>query len=347
MEKGFSSEKYILAQRKKVLERINRFDRLYLEFGGKLCYDGHASRVLPGYRKTLKIEFLRSLKNLELIYCINAKDISSEKRLGDHNFTYKQQTLYDFKCFKKYKISSENVVISRYEREKEARDFSKILENIGKKVYFHKETKNYLQSAKNAIKGLSNQEYVPVKKRIVVVTGPAGGSGKMAVALAQIFHEFQKGLKPGFAKFETFPIWNLSLGNPLNLAYEAATADLQDKIMIDPYHLKAYGIKAVNYNRDIKNFLILREISRKITNEKNPFGYRSPTDMGINMLKEGIINGEICQQAAIKEIRRRHKIYSKEFSKKRESKKTLERIKQIIAKLNNSEDLKDRKFYKI
>ena len=333
MKKGFDSKKYILAQKKEILNRMRKFDRLYLEVGGHLCYDGHASRVLPGYDPKTKLKLLKKLGKLEIIYCVNAKDLNSKKRLGDFNLTYEKQTLKDLKLFKRAGLKVDYVVITRFSNEKRAKDFKKTLDKNVRKVYFHKEIKGYSKSIKKAIKGYKENPVVPINSKLVIVTGAAGGSGKMATTMSQIYSEVNKKIKSGFAKFETFPIYNLPLDHPINMAYEAATADLQDKVQIDPYHLKYYKKKAVNYNRDIDNFGILIKISKSITKKKSAFGYHSPTDMGVSNTKAGIIDEEICKQAAIKEIKRREKVYLYEFKRGRETKATLNRIKEILRKL--------------
>jgi len=333
MKRGFDSKKYICAQKKEILKRMKKFDRLYLEFGGHLCYDGHASRVLPGYNPKTKLKLLKTLGKLEIIYCVNAKDLNSKKRLGDFNLTYRQKTLKDLDSLQKYGLKVKHVVIPLFSNEKKAKEFKKVLEEKAKKVYFHKEIKGYSKSVRKAIKGYKENPVVPITSKLVIVTGAASGSGKMAVAMSQIYHDLNKGIKSGFAKFETFPIYNLPLEHPINIAYEAATADLQDKVQIDPYHLKYHKKKAVNYNRDIDNFGILMKISRLITKKKSAFGYHSPTDMGVSKTKVGIINDKICKQAAIKEIKRREKVYLHEFRKGREKRATLIRMKEILRKL--------------
>jgi len=333
MKRGFDTKKYILAQKKEILNRVKKFDRLYLEFGGHLCYDGHASRVLPGYPPKTKLKLLKTLGKLEIIYCVNAKNLSSKKRLGDFNLTYKQKTLKDLDALQRYGLKVKHVVITMFSNEKKAKEFKKVLEKKAKKVYVHKEIKGYSKSARNAINGYKDNLYIPVKSKLVIITGAAGGSGKMATAMSQIYHDINKKIKSGFAKFETFPIYNLPLEHPINIAYEAATADLQDKNKIDPYHLKHHKKKAVNYNRDINNFGILMKISRLVTKNKAAFGYHSPTDMGVSNTKAGIINREVCKQAAIKEIKRRWKVYLSEFKKGRETKATLVRMKEILRKL--------------
>ena len=333
MKRGFDTEKYIRAQKKEILKRMKKFDRLYLEFGGHLCYDGHASRVLPGYNPKTKLKLLKTLGKLEIIYCVNAKDLNSKKRLGDFNLNYKKQTLKDLRLFKRAGLKVDYAVITKFSNEKEAEKLKKILDKKVRKVYFHNEIKGYSKSVKKAIKGYKENPVVPITSKLVIVTGAASGSGKMATAMSQIYHDLNRKIKAGFAKFETFPIYDLSLEHPINIAYEAATADLQDKVQIDSYHLKHHKKKAVNYNRDIDNFAILMKISRSITKKKAAFGYHSPTDMGVSNTKSGIINDEICKQAALKEIKRREKAYLHEFKRGREKQATLTRMKEILRKL--------------
>lgn len=333
MKKGFDSSLYLKAQTAKILKRVKKFKRLYLEFGGKLIYDGHASRVLPGYKKTTKVELLKKLRNPEIIYFINAKDLQSKKVLGLKERSYQKQSLKDLRDINKFGLKNHIIVITRFGGEEKAKKFSKKLETMGKNVYFHKEIEGYSKSITKTLNGYKKQPYLPIKSNLIIISGPAGGSGKMAVALSQIYHEKKKKIKSGFAKFETFPFWNLSLNHPINLAYEAATANLQDITMIDPFHKKAYNKKAVNYNRDIKNFSILQEISKKMTKKKFPFGYKSPTDMGVNLAKKGVIDDKICRDAAIKEIKRRYKTYKKEFERGRESKLTIKRMEEIMKKI--------------
>ena len=335
MKKGFDSKKYIEAQTNEILKRVRKFKRLYLEFGGKLIYDTHAARVLPGYKKTTKIRILKKLKKIHIIYCINSKDLQSEKVLGKKERTYKQQALRDLKDIEKHGLECKTIAITRYSGETKVQDFARELIRKHRKVYFLDEIKGYTQKPENAINGFKNQEYIPVKQDFIVLTGPAGGSGKMAVALNQIYHETKRKIQSGFAKFETFPIWNLPLNHPINLAYEAATADLQDKNMTDPFHKKAYHKIAINYNRDINNFKIMQDLIRKITKKKFPFSYKSPTDMGVNMAREGITDDKICRKAAIKEIKRRYKFYKKEFKKGKESEKTIKKMEEILREIPN------------
>ncbi|MDP2947054.1 MAG: DUF1846 family protein [Nanoarchaeota archaeon] len=373
---GFDSQKYIREQTKAVQSRVKKFKRLYLEFGGKLCYDNHASRVLPGYKKTNKIKILQKLGKLKIIYCINSKDLQSGRLVGKSKYTYEKQILKDLKDLKKFGFENITIVVTRFKNENKSIVFSKkISRNFN--VYFHKDFRGYTNSPKNAIKSFEIQKYIPIKENLIVMTGPAGNSGKMATALCQIYKEslpekLNKSYKffsndsfvrerrmsaksrqsfenqkfstesckeqkmkisSGFAKFETFPIWNLPVNHPINLAYESATADLQDEVVVDPYHKKFHKKIVVNYNRDINNFGILQEICRIITKQKFPFGYKSPTDMGINAAKSAIINDGICQRASIKEIFRRQKFYLKQYKKGKENIRTVKRMEEIVKKL--------------
>ena len=332
MKKGFDTEKYIRAQKKEILKRMKKFDRLYLEIGGHLAYDGHASRVLPGYDPKTKLKLLKTLGKIEIVYCVNAKDLSSKKRLGDFNLSYKKQTLKDLRNLKRAGLKVDYVVITRFGGEREAKKFKRILDKKVRKVYFHKEIKGY-SNVKKALKGYEKNPAIPIVNKLVIVTGTAGGSGKMAVTMSQIYSDRKRRIESGYAKFETFPVYNLPIDHPINLAYEAATADLHDKVQIDPYYLKAYKKKVVNYNRDINNFEILKRLSKLVTKKKAAFGYKSPTEMGVSNTKSGVVNEEICRKAAIEEIHRREKVYKRELEKGRASKATLKRMKEIIKKL--------------
>lgn len=329
---GFDTDKYLSVQTKYIKERLEKFGKLYLEFGGKLSYDLHASRVLPGYRPMAKIELLQQLADVEIVYCVSAKDIEKGRIRGDFGLTYDHQTLKDISDIKSLGLNVSSVVITFYNGQTAAEILKKKLENFGVKVYFHQLIKGYPLELKEVLQGYLLQPYIETKNRIVVVTGTGPNSGKMATCLSQIYQERKKGLKTAFAKFETFPIWNLDLNHPINVAYEAATADLLDVNIVDPFHLKAYGVSAINYNRDVENFDILISIMKEVTGEEFPFGYRSPTDMGVNMAAKGIIADEVCQEAAKQEIIRRYFRYCKEKIEGIESQRTVERIKEIMNK---------------
>ena len=330
---GFDTNKYLEEQTKKILERVNGFEKLYLEFGGKLCYDMHASRVLPGYNSTAKIELLKKLGDIGIIYCISAKDIERGRVRRDFGLSYTNQTLKDISDIKDFGLKVDAVVITRYDNERLVKIFRKKLKNFGIRVYTHKEIQGYPNDIKKVLTGYKKQPYIKTNKKLTVVTGVGGNSGKMALCLSQIYHERRKNLKTGFAKFETFPIWDLKLNHPINVAYEAATADLKDINMIDTFHKKAYNKIAINYNRDIENFAILKKLMESITKEQEPFGYRSPTDMGVNTAKIGIINDKLCREAAKKEIIRRFFRYHREKIEGIETQKTIDRMEEIMKKV--------------
>jgi uncharacterized protein (UPF0371 family) len=334
-KKGFDSKRYIDSQSASVFKRINEFDKLYLEFGGKLTYDGHATRVLPGFKPSTKIDLLKNIKDLEIIYCVNANDLESSKRLGDFRLSYREQALKDINDIRKKGLNVNYVCITFYEPKDRIKKFKKEIENLGIKVYCHKIIEGYPNDINKILEGYSKQKFIKTKSKLVIVTGVAGGSGKMATAMAQIYNEKKRGIKAGFSKYELFPIWNLPLNHPINIAYEAATADLGDFNIIDPYQLKSRKIKAVNYNRDVENFRILKKIYSLVAGKKINLRFKSPTDMGINMAKEGIIDDKICKKAAIKEIKRRYEFYKKEFNLGRESKETIKRMENILKKIKS------------
>lgn len=336
---SFDTEKYLIAQTEKIQERVSKFQKLYLEFGGKLCYDMHAARVLPGYRKTAKIELLKKLGDIEIFYCISAQDIEKGKIRRDFGLTYENQTLKDIGDIKKFGLNVDAVIITKYSGENSADKFRRKLENFGIKVYVHNIIDGYPNYIDKVLAGYSQQPYAQSKKKLAIVTGVGGNSGKMAFCLSQIYHERKNGVKTGFAKFETFPIWNLELDHPVNVAYEASTADLLDVNMLDSLHKKAYGITAVNYNRDIENFEILRRLMQSITKENDPFGYKSPTDMGVNMAKVGIADDKTCCEAAKQEIIRRYFKYVRGKFEGIEPQNTIDQMAKIMRKVNvNPED---------
>lgn len=331
--KGFDSDKYINAQSAAVLRRIKEFDKLYLEFGGKLTYDGHASRVLPGFKPSTKIDLLKSLGDLEIIYCVNARDLEGNQRLGDFGLTYEDQVLKDIKDIRKRGLQVNHLCITFYNNSQRILKFKNKIKKMKIPIYSYNHITGYPNNIKKIIEEFSKQKMIKTKTKLVIITGAAGGSGKMSVAMSQVYKERKNGINAGFSKYELFPIWNLPLNHPINYAYEAATADLGDYNMIDPYHLKSYSKKAVNYNRDVENFGILKKIYSLVAGKKILSRFKSPTDMGMNMAKEGIVNDKICRDAAIKEIKRRYKIYKKEFLLGRESEDTIIRIKKILKKI--------------
>ena len=305
---GFDADKYLKEQSKFILERIENgdADRLYLEFGGKLVHDKHAMRVLPGYDENAKIKLLKQMKDqTEIIICIYAGDITTSKTRHDFGITYDLEVMRLIDIFRKHDLKINSVVVTRYEDAPSVNMFIDKLERRGIKTYKHKFTKGYPTDVDTIVsdEGYGANPYIEVSKPIVVVTGPGGGSGKLATSLSQLYHDFKRGTKARYAKFETFPIWNLPLKHPVNVAYEAATADLKDINMIDSFHLEAYGISAVNYNRDLEVFPVLKNILFKIMGEEI---YKSPTDMGVNSIGKCIIDDDIVRKAARKEIIRRY-----------------------------------------
>ena len=331
-KRGFDTDLYLKKQAEKLSERLGKFERLYLEFGGKLFSDQHAARVLPGYRPGAKIELLKKLGDIDLFYCVSSIDVAKGKIRGDSGLTYDFQTVKDISDITEYGLKISGVVITLFTGQTAVIQLKNKLENLGYKVYFQNVIEGYPQDLEKVIEGYKTQPYVPAEKRLVVVTGAGGGSGKMAFCLSQVYQEINKGVKAGYAKFETFPIWNLPIDHPVNTAYEASTADLGDINMIDKYHKEAYGIESVNYNRDIENFAILEKILSKITGERNPYGYKSPTDMGVNMAGFGIVDDEVCREAAKQEIIRRYFRYTCERIEGKESAETVKRIEKIMNK---------------
>ena len=306
-KEGFDNEKYLKLQSQKIKERISLFgEKLYLEFGGKLFDDFHASRVLPGFAPDSKIKMLIELKDVaEIIISINTADIEKNKVRGDIGITYDLDVLRLIDAFRGYGLYVGSVVMSRYKPHPAADAFKTKLENLGIKVYKHYEIDGYPHNIPLIVSddGFGRNEYAETSRSLVVVTAPGPGSGKMATCLSQIYHESKKGIKSGYAKFETFPIWNIPLSHPVNLAYEAATADLADVNMIDPFHLEAYGVTTVNYNRDVEVFPVLRAMFKGILGE---CPYKSPTDMGVNMAGFCIYDDAATSAAARQEIIRRY-----------------------------------------
>ncbi|MBO4277727.1 MAG: DUF1846 family protein, partial [Clostridia bacterium] len=291
---GFDCEKYVSLQSMHIKERIEKFGgKLYLEFGGKLFDDYHASRVLPGFRPGIKIEMLSALKDeAEIIIAINSNDIEKNKVRGDLGITYDQDVLRLIDAFRASGLFVGSVVLTQYNSQPAAVAFQKRLEALGVTTYKHYPIEGYPSNIKLIVseQGYGKNEFIKTERRLIVVTAPGPGSGKMATCLSQLYHEHMRGVKAGYAKFETFPIWNLPLKHPVNLAYEAATADLDDLNCIDPYHLEAYGEQTVNYTRDVEIFPVLNAIFERIYGQSP---YKSPTDMGVNMA-----GFAICDDAA-------------------------------------------------
>ena len=306
MKIGFDNSKYVRIQSEKIKERFSLFDKLYLEVGGKLFDDSHAERILPGFKSDAKISMFQELKDdLEIIFCISAIDIEKNKTRGEYGILYTQELLKLINNSKKLGYSVNSVVITLYNNQICADKFIKKLNRNGIKTYIHKFVKGYPTNIEIIVseQGYGANPYIPTSKRLILVNAPGPGSGKLATCLSQIYHENIRNINAGYAKFETFPVWNLSLNHPINLAYEAATADLKDVNLIDPFHLEKYGINAVNYNRDIEAFPILNKILIKILKKTI---YYSPTDMGVNMIGFCIINNDIIEEASKKEIIRRY-----------------------------------------
>lgn len=330
---GFSAEKYIEEQSKYILERIETAggERLYLEFGGKLVHDKHAMRVLPGFDENAKIKLLQKLKDqAEIIICIYAGDITTNKTRQDFGITYDLEVLRLIDMFRKYDLTINSVVVTRYTEAPAVNMFINKLQRRGIKTYKHYYTKGYPTDVDIIVsdEGYGANPYIEVTKPLVVVTGPGGGSGKLATSLSQLYHDYKRGIKARYAKFETFPIWNLPLKHPVNVAYEAATADLKDVNMIDSFHLDAYGEKTVNYNRDLEVFPVVKRIIEKITGEESE--YKSPTDMGVNRAGFGIVDDEICKEASCQEIIRRYMIAEVDYKKGKIEATVLERSKLLM-----------------
>jgi uncharacterized protein (UPF0371 family) len=337
MKIGFDAEKYIIEQSKYILEHVNdkNSERLYLEFGGKLIHDKHAMRVLPGFDENAKINLLRRLKDqTEIIICVYAGDITTNKTRQDFGITYDLEVLRLIDFFRKYELTINSVVITRYEDQPTVNAFINRLNRRDIKTYKHFFTKGYPTDVDTIVsdEGYGANPYIEVSKPIVVVTGPGGGSGKLATCLSQLYHEYRRGKKVRYAKFETFPIWNLPLKHPVNVAYEAATADLRDVNMIDSFHLEAYGEMAVNYNRDLEVFPVVKRIIEKITGEESD--YKSPTDMGVNRVGFSIIDDEVVRKAAEQEVIRRYLIAQCDYKKGKIDKDTLLRSKLLMDDLN-------------
>ena len=342
---GFDSEKYLSIQTEKIIERIKKFGgKLYLEFGGKLFDDFHASRVLPGFAPDNKIKMLCKLKDVaEVVIVINSEDIAKNKVRSDLGITYDVDVLRLLDVFRSYGLYVGSVVLSRFNENNEpAKCFKRKLEKLGLKVYIHYTIKGYPTDIQNVISenGFGKNEYVKTSRDLVVITAPGPGSGKMATCLSQLYHDYKRSIKAGYAKFETFPIWNLPLTHPVNMAYEAATADLNDVNMIDPWHLQAYGETTVNYNRDVEVFPVLNTLFEKVM-EESP--YKSPTDMGVNMVGFAICDDNACREASKQEILRR---YFKALEKERRNNLDPIESDKILLLMNSlNVTIKDRKAY--
>ena len=307
MKIGFDNDKYLSMQSEHIRERIKKFDnKLYLEFGGKLFDDYHASRVLPGFQPDSKLQMLLQLKDqAEVVIVISAEDIISNKIRGDYGITYDLDVLRLIDAFQEVGLYVGSVCVTKYAAAPEVEAFEKRLNSLGIRTFRHYKIPGYPNDVARIVsdEGYGKNDYIETQRPLVVITAPGPGSGKMATCLSQLYHEYKRGVKAGYAKFETFPIWNIPLKHPVNLAYEAATADLNDVNMIDPFHLDAYGVTTVNYNRDIEIFPVVNAMFELIAG-KSP--YKSPTDMGVNMAGNCIVDDAVCREASRKEILRRY-----------------------------------------
>lgn len=332
---GFDNDKYLKEQTTAILERVAKFDnKLYLEFGGKIIFDFHAARVLPGFDPNVKMRLLQKLKDkADILLCIYAGDIERKKIRADFGITYDVDALKLIDDLSDWEIGIRGVVITRFDSQPSAKVFKNKLERRGIKVYTHSYTKGYPTDVDLIVSdaGYGANEYIETEKPLVIVTGPGPGSGKMATCLSQLYHDYRRGHKSGFAKFETFPIWNLPLKHPVNVAYEAATADIQDFNLVDPFHLEAYGTVAVNYNRDVEIFPVLKRILEKITGEECV--YKSPTDMGVNRAGFGVIADDVVREAALQELVRRYFRYFCEYAMGFVDRETVERAELIMREM--------------
>ena len=338
MKKCFDAEKYLKIQKKKIKERIKMFDKLYIEFGGKLIDDQHAARTLPGFLPDLKIRLLQEFKDdAEVILCINANAIEKSKIRADHMISYETEVLRLIEFLRSKGITVNSVVITLFDGQKKAKDFAKKLEDYHIKPYFHTFTKGYPTDVDTIVseEGYGANPYIETTKPLVIVSAPGPCSGKLATALSQLYHESKRGHKVGYAKFETFPVWDLPLKHPVNIAYEAATAALGDKNMIDYFHLEKYGIPAVNYNRDLETFPVLKEILTRINGKSI---YFSPTDMGVNVIGKCITDDKAVQRAAKDEIIRRYYRALVDLKKGAVDETVPERIKLLMNELEISEN---------
>jgi len=329
---AFDNELYIREQTREILGRVERFNnKLYLEFGGKLLYDYHAARVLPGYDANVKMRLLQQLKGkADLLLCIYAGDIERKKIRADFGITYDSDALKLIDDLREWGIDVLGVVITRFDHQPAAVVFKNKLERRHIRVYTHRFTKGYPTDVETIVsdEGYGANQYIETEKPLVIVTGPGPGSGKLATSLSQLYHDYRRGIQSGYAKFETFPIWNLPIKHPVNVAYEAATADIRDFNVIDPFHLEAYDRKAVNYNRDVEIFPVLKRILEKIT-EGESF-YKSPTDMGLNRAGFAITDDEAAAEASIQEIIRRYFRYRCEYAMGFTDRETVQRVELFI-----------------
>ena len=337
---GFDNQKYLTTQSEQIKKRIAQFGgKLYLEFGGKLFDDFHASRVLPGFAPDSKIRMLQQLKDdVEIVIAINAADIEKNKVRGDLGITYDDDVLRLIDIFRGMDLYVGSVVLTRYSGQPAADAFLKRLTALGIRCYRHYPIAGYPSDVPHIVsdEGLGKNDYIETSHSLVVVTAPGPGSGKMATCLSQLYHDYKRGITAGYAKFETFPIWNLPLKHPVNLAYEAATADLDDVNMIDPFHLEAYGKTAVNYNRDVEIFPVLNATFERI-HGSSP--YQSPTDMGVNMVGNCIVDDEVCSMASRKEILRRYYSAKVDSVRGKDADETIRKLELVMKQADVTPDI--------
>ena len=340
MRQGFDNEKYLAQQTAAIAGRLERFsNKLYLVFGGKLLYDYHASRVLPGFDPNVKIRLIEEFRDkADVILCIYAGDIERKKIRADFGITYDQNALKIIDELAGHGINLAGVVITRYDGQPGAEQFKKLLERRGVRVYTHGATKGYPTDVDTIVseEGYGANEYIETERPVVIVTAPGPNSGKLATCLSQLYHDYRRGFDSGYAKFETFPIWNLPLKHPVNTAYEAATADIGDYNLLDHFHIEAYDEHAVNYNRDVDAFPVLRRIIERITGTDS--FYKSPTDMGVNRAGFGIVDDEAVREAAAQEIIRRYFRYSCEYLMGMTENRTVERVRLLMEDLNLTDE---------
>ena len=341
MKKGFDNKKYVKVQSAKIRERFKLFDKLYLEIGGKLFDDSHASRVLPGFLSDAKINMFKELKDdLELIFCINVGDIEKNKTRAEYGITYDTEIIKLINNSVKMGFSVNSVVITLYKNQPSVDKFINKLNRNNIKTYIHTFTKGYPTDVDTIVseEGYGANPYIETTKKLILVNAPGPGSGKLATCLSQVYHEQKRGVNAGYAKFETFPVWNLPLKHPVNLAYEAATADLKDVNMIDPFHLEKYGITAVNYNRDVEAFPVLKTILNKMIGEDI---YASPTDMGVNVIASCIVDDEVVKEAAKKEIVRRYYQATNDYKLGLGNEDAVQKIKLLMNEIDIDENYLD------
>jgi uncharacterized protein (UPF0371 family) len=337
---GFDNERYLEQQSAAILERVKEFNsKLYLEFGGKLVYDCHAARVLPGFHPNVKMRLLQKLKDQsEVIICVYAGDIEKKKMRADFGITYDSDALKTIDELTEWGVTVRAVVITRFDTQASAVAFKSRLERRGIRVYTHRATKGYPTDVDTIVseEGYGANPWIETERPIVVVTGPGPGSGKLGTCCSQLYHDHKRGVPANYAKFETFPIWNLPLKHQVNVAYEAATAELKDVNLIDHFHLEAYQQPAVNYNRDIEAFPLVRRIIERITGR--PSFYKSPTDMGVNRAGFGIVDDAACRQAAAQEIIRRYYNYACEYAMGLVDKEAVQRVELLMKNLELKPD---------